>query len=288
MSWQILLAINLVFATVREFLSKKNANRLDPIIASFFFSLFTGILLIGYQLAVKGSWPRWDLSIMFSGLIFVAALISYFAAVKISLSQTILFQSYSIVVTILLSAIFLGEGQYLNIATSLGQRVIGGILMAFSALWFLLHEGGSKEQRLEKRWVGYILVHILTGGIGTFISIGLARKILPAEVFSNQSVAIVVLLGILMMWKKLPILQPKKVMQSLFLQSFAGTVALLSFYEALIQEAVALVYPVQQVSLVVITMIIGIVVYKEQRVFSGKRLVGMVLGMAGIILLLTT
>src|SRR4030067_533543 len=86
------------------------------------------------------------------------------------ISNTVsLFQSYSILVTILLSAVFLGESKYFDIRTFSGIKVVSGTILAFLALWFLLHQKNKKEERLEKKWFYYIAGTILFLGIGSSV-----------------------------------------------------------------------------------------------------------------------
>ncbi len=56
----------------------------------------------------------------------------------------------------------------------------------------------------------------------------------------------------------------------------------------IIQQRATIRSAVQQVSLVVLTMISAVVFYKESSIFSGKRLIGMVMGLLGIMLLVTS
>lgn len=286
MSWQILLVINLILATVRETFSKKLANKLDPYVMVFYIALINGVLLYAYQFLVYQTWPRMDPVVTLSGIIFVIAFVSYYYAVKISLSQSILFQSYSIIVTIVLAAIFLGESRYFDLLSVIGMKTIAGILLAFAALWLLLHQGGKKEHQMERRWFVYMSISILALGVGSFFSVLFSKTYYPVEVFINQTHSMIpLLLGLLVAQKK-SLSIPRSLYKILVLNCISAVGAVIAFYEILhLQIAVSRIYPVQQVLLVVLTMISGVLFYKEAHFFTGKRLIGMMVGLGGIILL---
>lgn len=288
MGWQVLIIINLVFGSLREFLSKIIVNKIEPWIVIFYITFLNGILFFIFQFSAFGRWPRFDLSVTLSGIIFVVAFVSYFAAVKISLSQSILFQSYSLIITILLAAVFLGEARYFNIKTLLGLKIIAGIVLAFVSLWLVLYEGGKKEQLLERRWFFYIALTILFLGTGSFISIYFSKQLEPVEVFINQTLTMLPVLVFLLIIQKKSIKVPVSMVKYILAYSVVSVVAVLAFYQALKYIAVSRYLPMQQVLLVIITMMVGIFYFKEAKIFTGKRLVGMILGLIGIILLVTS
>lgn len=284
----MLLGINLIFGSLREVFNKKVADKLDPYVGLFYITLFINFWFYIYQIIIIGSLPQFNLLQAASGIVIAAAAFSYFSALKISLSQSILFQSYSIIVTIMLAAIFLGEGSYFDIGTVTGIKVISGIILAITALWFLLHVGSKKEVRLERKWFVYIIFTILFFGVGSFFSVSLTRTNVPVEVLINQENVMVVIFFVLSLWQKKKILIGKKLVFLTFINSIFATVAIISFFEALRIVAVARFFPIQQLSLVVLTMLSAVVFYKESNIFSGKRLIGMAMGLVGIILLVTS
>lgn len=288
MTWQMLLIINLIAASIREFLNKRVANKMSPFVGLFYIVLFGQIWTFIAYVATSGVLPRWDFSAALPGLIFVISFSAYFAALKISLSQTILFQSYSILVTVILSAIFLGEGRYLDVRTLTGVKVIFGIILAFSALWYLLHVGNKKEERLERKWFYYILIVIIFGGIGSFWSISTLSKLTPMEMLLNQGNLMIAVLLLIMFSQKQNIRIGKRKILLTLINSIFATIAVIAFYNALIFVPVAKFFPLQQVSLVIITIMTGYFFYGEKEIFTGRHLVGMGLGLAGILLLVTS
>ena|SRR3990167_1785505 len=160
MSWQLLLYINLAAGTIRELLNKKISNTVSLFAGLFYITLFAQLFFYVSWVFTSQKLPRYDLYASLSGILIVAGFSFYFAALRISLTQSILFQSYSILITILLSAVFLGESKYFDIRTFTGIKVVSGTILAFLALWYLLHQKNKKEERLEKKcWPLPFLMH---------------------------------------------------------------------------------------------------------------------------------
>jgi hypothetical protein len=285
MSWQIFLLINLISATVRETLNKKIADKLSPFVGLFYISLFAEVFFLLYQGIVVKAPIKLHLEAMSTGIIIVIAFAAYFKALRISLSQSILFQSYSILVTIILSAIFAGELSYFNPMTSSGQKIIGGIVLAFISLNILLHGKSKKDEKLEKRWFMYIIVTILFLGVGSFVSIYLSRLLSPSEVFINQEIVMIPSYLILSLLNKDKLAIDSSLFGVTLVNAFISSIAVIAFYLGILQTKVAIFFPIQQLSLVVLTMISGALFFKETQLFSGKKLFGMVVGFLGMILL---
>lgn len=288
MSWQMLLAINLVAATIREYLNKKIANKINPFTALFYIVLFCQIWLwLGFTITY-GRWPGFDLTAALTGVILVIGFSAYFAALKINLSQTILFQTYSILVTIILSAIYLGEAKYFDMTTVTGLKVISGIVLAFAALWYLLHSGNKKEERLEKKWFFYMLIVISFLGTGSFFSVSFLAKYTSYELLLNQGNAMIPVFFILSLVKGGGVNVGRKNIYLMVINSVFSSIAVVAFYNALKLVSVAKFYPLQQVLLVIATIFTGVVFYQEKSILTGKHLIGMILGLSGILLLVTS
>lgn len=288
MTWQILLVINLAAASVREYLNKKIADKVSPFVGLFYIFLFAQTMFYTSFILYYRAFPRLDLPLTLTGIVLFAGFVSYFAALKISLSQSILFQSYSILVTVVLSAIFLGESKYFDLHTATGLKVISGIALSFIALWYLLHQKSKKQEQLEKKWFVYILSTIVFLGVGSFLTVFFIHRFTPLEVVINQDNVIIPLLLLSAVIKKDNLKIGRRMLQISIINAFVSTIAVIAFYQALLLTPVAKFYPLQQLSLVIITMFTGVIFYKEKDLFSGTKLVGMALGLAGMVLLVTS
>ncbi len=288
MTWQILLVINLAAASVREYLNKKVADRVSPFVGLFYIFFFAQLMFYGSFFLFYHTFPRLDLPLAFTGIILFAGFVSYFAALKISLSQSILFQSYSILVTVVLSAVFLGESKYFDLHTATGLKVIMGTALSFVALWFLLHQKSKKQEQLEEKWFVYILSTVVFLGVGSFSAVFFIHRFTPLEVLINQDNVIVPLLLLFAVLRKEKVKIGRRMLQITGVNAVVSTIAAVAFYQALLTTPVAKFYPLQQLSLVIITIFTGVIFYKEKDLFSGTKLVGMVLGLAGMVLLVTS
>lgn len=288
MSWQILLIINLIAASIREFLYKKLSDKITPLAMLFYVLIFSGAGLYFLQFIIYHSLPKFEITLSLTGIILIVAFLAYFSAIKISLSQSILYQSYSILVTIVLAAIFLGEAKYFDLATGTGIKVVAGIVLAFISLWFMLQAKDKKEEKMEKKWFIYILITIFAMGVGSFATISYLHKFTSLEVLINQTNVMIIVVYLLMRWRKEKILIGRKLTQLTLITSIFSLISVVMFYQALSIVPVAKFYPLQQVSLVILTIFTGVVFYKEKSILTGKHLLGMVLGLGGILLLVTS
>lgn len=288
MSWQTLLVINLFAASFREFLYKKIADKMNPIVGLFYITLFCAIFFYVCFFLLYHSFPRLNLALSLSGSLFVLSILSYFKALKISLSQSILFQSYSILVTVILTAIFLGESKYFDLHTMVGVKVLVGTILSFIALWYLLHQKKKKEEKLEKKWFVYILGTILFGGVGSFVTVSFIHTYTPLEVLINQDSLMTLLLLVLILVRREKLHIGFPMIRATFLNGIASTVAVIAFYQALLITPVAKFYPLQQLLLVIITMFTGVIFYHEKDLFSKQKFIGIALGFVGMVLLITS
>lgn len=287
MSWQFFLVVNLIFGSAREFLNKKIANKTDPFLGFFYIIFFSGLWLYLVHFALNRNWPRLDLGVAATGAFIVVGFVSYLAAVRISLSQSILFQSYSVLVTMALAAVFLGEFKYFDPTTTAGLKVISGTILAFLSLWFLLHTGKKNEEKVEGKWIVYIILTIVFMGLGSFASVSYLKTFTPLEVLLNQTNMIFLILLALLILQKKRMSVTKKQTVMMLSSSVVSTIAVIAFFEGLRLLPVAKFFPLQQLSLVISTMTIGVIFYKEAHFFTGRKIWGMVLGFAGMVLLIT-
>lgn len=286
MNWESYLGINLIFSTLRETLNKKIADKTDPVVSVFYiFWINTGLFFL-YHIYLHGFVFSWNIYTIFSGVLFTVAWVAYYKAVKISLSQSILFSSYSLIIIIILSALFLGESRYLDVTKFSGMQVILGITLAISAMWYLLHDQRKKQQLLEWHWFAYILITIVTIGVGSFITLYSLKILTTTDIFNNQAVGSVPAISILAFLGKRSKLKikPSK-LWILFCNSITSVIAVIAFYGAARLAPATILYPIQTVLLIISTMVVGFVVYKENHILTGNRIVGLSLGLFGVVLL---
>lgn len=285
MNWLPFLGINLIAATLRETVSKKVVNQIDPLTAFFYFSLFISIWLFIIHLIIYRELPRIELDVVLSGIVSLIGYAAYLKAVSYSLSKSILFQSYSVVVTIILAAVFLGEASLLNPAKIEGLKLIIGLLLAFLSLKFLMATHSKKVEIEEKKWLFYILITILFMGLGSFFNVFFVRTMPITSVFTNQALFMVPVSFLLLKLLRKNISLSRKNLSFLTVTSVAQAAAYVSFFKAAEMIAVSRLFPIQQVTLVITTMIAGFIFFKERELVTKPKVIGSILGIIGIILI---
>src|SRR3989344_358292 len=109
MTWQIALVLNAIFSTIKSGIQKKVVTRTDPqlflfyVVCYFFVEIFLLYIIVNQRLPIL--YP----SMFLLGVIFAISTSCLFAAIRISLSQTSLLGTYSIIIPMVLGAVFLGE-----------------------------------------------------------------------------------------------------------------------------------------------------------------------------------
>lgn len=285
MTWQIALIFNLVFSSIRSFLDKRLVGRLDPFVFYFYTLIYCGILYTLFYLGRHGFSLTIYPEMIASGVIYVAVLGSYLMAIRISLSQTAVFGSYYLIIPMILSAIFLGEWQLFDPLTDSGFKNIGGVILALTSLYFLLKTQSKKEEKLEKKWLYLILFFIITNGLITFWSKSFLGSHGPSETLVSQTIGGLPVLILIMIFgkKKLTTTGANHIL--MVLDGIAVFLAAVFFYQTLKSGPVTIVLPVMTlVSTIIITMI-GLIFYKEAKMFKREKLWGLVLGVVGVVLL---
>lgn len=187
MSWQLALFFNVIFATIRSTIEKKLVDRLDPLVVFFHTAFWSTVFFTLFYLLRHDSLPIIYPEMILFGVSVVLITGSYLAAIKISLSQTVVFGSYYIVVAMLLTTLFLGEWQLFDPAKISGQKTLIGVFLAFISLVFLLKSSSRKEAIMEQKWVFLIAVVIILNGVITFWSKSFLASHGPLETLISQS-----------------------------------------------------------------------------------------------------
>lgn len=285
MSWQIPLFINIIFATIRGYLDKKISDRVDPFLA-FFYLAFVGA--VGYFLLyiIKyNSFPPIYPEMVLLGVLYSFVISLYMSAIRINLTQSSIFASYYLVIPMLLSAIFLGEWRLFNPVTFTGQKTLFGISLALISMLLLLHAHNKKEERLEKKWLIFIVLQILLNGLASFWGKTFINNHGPLETMTSQVMGGVPVMFMINIFRG----QKFKLATNNFLWIIIdGTVIVFSvvfYYLAVRSGPLSIVLPVQSLILTATVVLIGLFVYKEAHDFDRNKLIGLILGGLGIMLL---
>lgn len=282
MSWQIAIIFNLVFSSIRSYLDKKLVGRLDPFVLYLYTFIWSGIFFTGvYFLRYGFSLTVYPEMLLF-GPVSVMVIGSYLMAIRISLSQTVVFGSYYLIIPMVLSAIFLGEWQLFDPSTGSGLKNISGVILALISLYFLLKTSSKKEEKLEKRWLLFTLIYIIGNGFTTFWSKTFLASHGSLETLVSQTIggAPIMLIIILLGKKQLKIAKTDSFLTAI--DGLAIFLAVVFYYQTLKNGPATIVLPVMTLVSTIIVTMIGLIFYKEVQMFKREKLLGLILGIVGV------
>lgn len=286
MNWQLPLFLNIIFGTIRGYLDKTLVDRNDPFIVLLITEIWVSLFFFVAYLLVNHTFPPILPEMIIAGGLFMLVIGCYLEAIKISLSQAVIFSSYYLLITMVLSAIYLNEWRVFDINTIYGWKNIGGAVLALFSMYFLLKSHTKKEERLERKFFIFMFLNILLNGIGTFwVKSNLITQGALDVIFSQ-------LIGGLLLLIPLNFLKGntfKKGGSFHFLALLDGFIIFLvvwTYTIALKKGPAVLVLPIQTVLLTISIALIGLFLFKEVKSFTTEKKIGLILGVAGIMALM--
>lgn len=284
--WQLPLFLNVVFAAVRGFFDKKLVSKIDPFVAFFYVVLwgtvFYYVIFIFRHHAIPPVYP----GMMFLGVLYALAVGTYLAAVQISLSQSVIFASYYLLIALILAAVFLGEWQFFDPTVAAGQRTILGMVFAAAALGIFLFTGNKKEGKLERKWILFIAINIIVNGIGTYWGKVFIGDHGPLETLISQSLGGLPVLFIFNFLRKKDFRIHTGGQILAAMDAAAMVVALSFYYQAIKKGPLTIILPIQTLGGTILIALIGLVLFDEAHKFTRLKMVGMAAGVVGIVLLM--
>lgn len=286
MSWQISLIFNLIFGTIRSYLDKKLVEKIDPFVVYIYTVIWmTGYLII-YSLFFKHSIPSVYPEMIAMGVLYGVAIASYLKAIKINLSQSVVFTSYYLVIPMVLSAVFLGEYAHFNLQNLSGQKTISGLTLAFISMFLILRSHTRREAKMELTWVFLIITNIVLNGIGTFWGKTFVDKhTLFDTMFSQCLGGIPTVFFISLIGKSKYSLTMRNHLW-LALDGLIITLAVVFYYQTVKSGPLTLILPIQTLLGTVAITLVGLVIYKEAQKLEITKIFGLGLGILGVVLLM--
>lgn len=223
---------------------------------------------------------------MLLGVLFSFGYGSYLMAVKINLSQSTVFSSFYILISLFLGASYLGEWQLLNPLTLTGQKTILGVVLIFISIWLFVVVEKKKEEKSNIRWLIFSLINIIVAGIGTFWGKSFIQNHGPIETLISESLGGLPVLFIINAARKQNFRIAKTDQIVAILDGFIVVLAVTFFYVALKNGPLSLILPIQTIALTIAIVLVGIFFFKETQSLTGRKIAGMILGIAGVILLM--
>lgn len=286
MIWQTALVFYVFFGVLRGYFDKKLVTKVDPVVAFFYSAVWSlAAYLVIYFLVTGFFFPILPEQLIL-GVVYVFGIWAYLIALQLSLSQTVVFCSYSILIPMVLSAVFLGEWQLFNPGSLAGLKNIFGIILALLSMYLIIKSHSKKEEKLEKKWFFLIIVNIFSVGIANYLSKIYLADYGPVEALISQSISGIPLILIisLITGKSLKLTKRKHA-----LAATDGVVVGLSvifFYAMLKAGAASVVLPIGMSALTIVSVLVGLFIFKETQLFTKEKLVGLFIGILGIMLLI--
>ncbi len=286
MSWQSALFFNIIFGTLRGALAKKLVNRIDPFVMVFHMVYLSLPLYSLYYYFEKQSEFILFSEMMVLGILFFLGYVAFLYAVKISLSKSVVYSSYFLIITLCLTSIFLGEWRLFNPKTAYGSKNILGIIIAALSLYVMFYSDRGREKLKDFRWLGLMGFNIITNGIGSFwVKIFLISHT-PIQALFSQTVGI---LPASFLVNKIMKKNLFRINRNDYLLIMVNTLfdfsALIFYYIALKSGPAILVIPIQTIALTISITLAGLLFFQEMKQFSGIKFFGLILGILGVVLL---
>lgn len=274
------------FAGVTSILAKCGIKKTDSTVATairtFVVLIFSWLMVfvVGSENEIILITPRTLLFLILSGLATGASWLCYFKALQLGdINKVVPIDKSSTVLTIILAAVFLGEG----------ITLFGGIGITLIAVGtFLMIEKKDVQQSIEKnrRWIFYAF------GSAIFASLtAILGKIGISGIESNLGTAIRTCVVLVMSWVMVFVTGKsaevkcvgKKELCFICLSGLATGASWLCYYKALHDGLAGVVVPIDKLS-ILITILFLYAVFHEK--LSKKSAVGLFLTVGGTLLLL--
>lgn len=285
MTWQIALFLSIIFGTFRGFFDKKLVEKINPYLAFLYTSFWGTILLILLYFLRHQSLPPIYPEAMLLGNLYNFVLIAWLSAIKISLSQSTIFSSFYLVISLIMAAVFLGEWQLFNPLQFSGIKNILGMIIAISAIWLFFKTNSKKEEKLERKWIIFMGINVILNGIGTFWSKVVLMQHGPLEILISQSIGALPVLFIINILRGSFKRKDAKINYVSLFDAVSVVLAAAFYYVAVKQGNLIIVLPVQTLGLSFLVALTGLIFYKEKNSLNKQQLLGLVVGFIGIAIL---
>lgn len=288
--WIILAFASAFFAGITAILAKIGIKNVDSNLAT---AIRTLVVLLFAWLIVFATGahntpgavdPRSLVFLVLSGLATGASWLCYFKALQLGeAGRVAAVDRFSVVLTMLLAFILLGEAIAWFGVAAIALIIIGTYLMAFP---ITSPNANGKASAHGGKWLLYALLAAAFASVQAILS-----KIGISGVDSNLGTAVRTIIVVIMAWGIVLARGGQRGVRSvsgrswlfLILSGIATGASWLCFYGALQDGPASVVIPIDKLSIVV-TVIFSIIILKER--FSKKSAAGLALLVAGTLLLL--
>lgn len=284
--WIVFAFGSALFAGLTSILAKCGIKKTDSTVATairtivvLFFSWLM-VFIVGSEGEIDSITPHTLIFLVLSGLATGASWLCYFKAMQLGdINKVVPIDKSSIVLTILLAAILLGEKITLYSGIGIALIAVGTFLM-------IEKKDVKNDVPKNKRWIFYAL------GSAVFASLtAILGKIGISDVESNLGTAIRTGVVLVMLWimvfvtgkqNKIKVIS-KKELGFICLSGLATGGSWLCYYKALHDGPASVVVPIDKLSILV-TILFSYIVFREK--LSKKTAFGLFLTVGGTLLML--
>lgn len=286
LSWVAYAFLSAFFAGITAVYAKMGMEKIPSHLATALRTIvvlvFTWwmVILLGQQGAITEISFRTVLFLFLSGLSTGASWLFYFKAIqKGEVYKVAAIDKGSIVLTVLLAAIFLGEPMTL-------WKSAGILLLTLGSLCMIQRQTAQRSETTERSWLFYAVLSVIFAALTAILG-----KVGIAEVPSELGTAIRTVFVLLMAWgivfftgeqKQLYSLEGKSVWY-LVVSGLGTGLSWLCYYKALQMGPASLVAPIDKLSLLV-TAVLARIVLKER--LSVQAVLGLALILGGTLVML--
>jgi transporter family protein len=239
------------------------------------------VLVVGSQDAIATISSKTLIFLILSGLATGASWLCYFRALQLGdVHKVVPVDKSSIILTVLLAIIFLGETE------NLGLKLAGIAVIGVGTYLMIQKKPGVARAVAGNRWLVYAVLSAVFASLTSILG-----KIGISGVESNLGTAIRTIVVLVMAWVVVFVTKeqhrvrgiPRRDLLFICLSGIATGASWLCFYKALQDGPASLVVPIDKLSIVV-TVAAAYFVFKER--LTTKTLVGLILIVLGTLVML--
>ena len=239
------------------------------------------VLVVGSQGTIGSISNKTLIFLILSGLATGASWLCYFRALQLGdVNKVVPVDKSSIILTVLLAIIFLGE------TTSLAVKLPGIAVIGAGTYLMIQKKPGEPKTVVRRSWLIYAALSAVFASLTSILG-----KIGISGVESNLGTAIRTIVVLVMAWVVVFVTKeqrrvkgiPRRDMLFICLSGIATGASWLCFYKALHDGPASLVVPIDKLSIVV-TVAAAYFVFKER--LTRKALIGLVLIVAGTLVMM--
>ena len=239
------------------------------------------VLIVGSQDTVISISSKTLIFLVLSGLATGASWLCYFRALQLgNVNKVVPVDKSSIVLTVLLAIIFLGE------TGSLGVKLHGIATIGVGTYLMIQKRPGETRTVVGSKWLIYAALSAIFASLTSILG-----KIGIRDVESNLGTTIRTMVVLVMAWVVVFVAKeqrgvkgiPRRDLLFICLSGVATGASWLCFYKALQDGPASLVVPIDKLSIVV-TVVVAYFAFKER--LTSKALIGLILIVAGTLVML--